>query len=1094
VQKFLLPLFLLALFPPVAGAVAVYWDGTAGDGDWTNSGNWSSDPLAHLPVTPASGDDLVIPAGIVLPARYPNPIPSLVVQAGSSAWGSLTLGSGVTLEVGTVTIKTGTTFDLRGDGVFKAGTVTAGYDTANPVDLIISDNVTLECTGDITINNNVELNLSFSGSADAEVTGGITIGNAAALKFNYAAGYTGAGTNAASITIGPGGTLNIDGADLNIGSGGLTGAITSSGGGIVTTGDLTQTGGGISGDVTITADGSGGIDLSRGNTLTSANLTATSGNIILENDATGVGGTLSFTANAVAAGKTIAVTESGNLEVTAGGIAADGGITLNGNVTIPPGSTVTLDSLTAKTVSITGNMELYGTLNAGSSPGSGITITVGGNWIQTGAFNPQVGTVEFSNTAVTINGNNTTWYDLEFQAGATVEFSNYPASNYSTVGGHHIRNKIKGAPARLTRATTVSGTLPVQEDYPALGNGHADKFWNLYYDPNKNGVFDDLENTELEWCWVRPAVSKTIKTPRVSGWGVPDYNVGWKVSCLVYSFTEDWDHNGRIDHIRVQSSAPVNMDFTGFSVNVTGYTVKGFSGAAPSPPPDISGYLFFIELEERDYPDTGETPSWEIRGSGNFRAGDGSSFVLLDAAKKPIDTAPPQVVYALALPGGNEIFVRLSEPVEFDIGFNAAASIRVKNTPGAYALVPVTTVSGKPLEFMITGVDPSVLTAADIARGINFEFEKIISPVPGHFHDSPAGFSYPPEAGGQTVGSYLLWPRDRKYEYGGNGAAAYEDRAPAWTGGDPVINLDKPNYNWNNDTAFDYVHRVSDALVARQPAGAAAPFFALPVYAHDVNGEGGANARSRIFEFEGGKALLYSDLTIQAKINDAVAPGLGGLELYYAQDRRIPAEYRSAAARHGTEGLWLPAPPAAPPFKGISGLTPRYYAANRAVGRPQGGNLYHFGIPVSTLLPEGTLEFYFRLVGAGPGSDLFVARLDEASALPWYRRIKPFAIQITDLPRQRGGVTIFNNVINPVRGDSVMVSCILDTGGRITAQVFSMDGTLIKTLVNGVRGAGNVTLSWDGKNAGGRAVARGLYFIRVVAPDIDEIRKVMVVR
>ena len=46
----------------------------------------------------------------------------------------------------------------------------------------------------------------------------------------------------------------------------------------------------------------------------------------------------------------------------------------------------------------------------------------------------------------------------------------------------------------------------------------------------------------------------------------------------------------------------------------------------------------------------------------------------------------------------------------------------------------------------------------------------------------------------------------------------------------------------------------------------------------------------------------------------------------------------------------------------------------------------------------------------------------------------------------------------------------------------------------GNRAAGDYTASWDGKNRGGRAVSRGMYFIRVVGPEIDEIRKVMIVK
>jgi hypothetical protein len=35
---------------------------------------------------------------------------------------------------------------------------------------------------------------------------------------------------------------------------------------------------------------------------------------------------------------------------------------------------------------------------------------------------------------------------------------------------------------------------------------------------------------------------------------------------------------------------------------------------------------------------------------------------------------------------------------------------------------------------------------------------------------------------------------------------------------------------------------------------------------------------------------------------------------------------------------------------------------------------------------------------------------------------------------------------------------------------------------------------WDGRNRGGRDVARGIYFIKVVAPGVEETRKVLIVK
>ena len=46
----------------------------------------------------------------------------------------------------------------------------------------------------------------------------------------------------------------------------------------------------------------------------------------------------------------------------------------------------------------------------------------------------------------------------------------------------------------------------------------------------------------------------------------------------------------------------------------------------------------------------------------------------------------------------------------------------------------------------------------------------------------------------------------------------------------------------------------------------------------------------------------------------------------------------------------------------------------------------------------------------------------------------------------------------------------------------------------GSASAGEHVYTWDGRNRGNRVVARGVYFIRVVGPGVNETRKVLVTR
>jgi flagellar hook assembly protein FlgD len=60
--------------------------------------------------------------------------------------------------------------------------------------------------------------------------------------------------------------------------------------------------------------------------------------------------------------------------------------------------------------------------------------------------------------------------------------------------------------------------------------------------------------------------------------------------------------------------------------------------------------------------------------------------------------------------------------------------------------------------------------------------------------------------------------------------------------------------------------------------------------------------------------------------------------------------------------------------------------------------------------------------------------------------------------------------------------------------VFTLDNNLVRVLSRGQQASGSYMLTWDGTNAGGQAVARGMYIIRATGPGFDETRKVMVVK
>ena len=105
-----------------------------------------------------------------------------------------------------------------------------------------------------------------------------------------------------------------------------------------------------------------------------------------------------------------------------------------------------------------------------------------------------------------------------------------------------------------------------------------------------------------------------------------------------------------------------------------------------------------------------------------------------------------------------------------------------------------------------------------------------------------------------------------------------------------------------------------------------------------------------------------------------------------------------------------------------------------------------------------------------------------------------WSFRLKDVMSQRGGVTILNNVINSTQHEKVVVKVNQPQQGNLTVLVMTLDGSIVDYLHRGTSAAGEHFYSWDGTNRRGRSVARGMYFIRVTGPGIDETRKVMVVK
>ena len=105
-----------------------------------------------------------------------------------------------------------------------------------------------------------------------------------------------------------------------------------------------------------------------------------------------------------------------------------------------------------------------------------------------------------------------------------------------------------------------------------------------------------------------------------------------------------------------------------------------------------------------------------------------------------------------------------------------------------------------------------------------------------------------------------------------------------------------------------------------------------------------------------------------------------------------------------------------------------------------------------------------------------------------------WSFKIKSIKQQRGGVTILNNVINVNAREQAVLEVNVPEEGNLNVFVMTVDGNIVKRLNHGRVSSGTHYYRWNGTNNASKPVSRGLYFVRVVGPGIDETRKVLCVK
>jgi hypothetical protein len=251
-----------------------------------------------------------------------------------------------------------------------------------------------------------------------------------------------------------------------------------------------------------------------------------------------------------------------------------------------------------------------------------------------------------------------------------------------------------------------------------------------------------------------------------------------------------------------------------------------------------------------------------------------------------------------------------------------------------------------------------------------------------------------------------------------------------------------------------------------------------PVWASDGQGaeQNQTGTAHVIHDFTGNESLAARDIELQAKVWGGATLAALPLRLYYDVN---------VAASRVVNGIWLPTGL----FSFLNGIVPgldngatRYLDPSSSTGV-----LRNFLIPGTDpeLKTGNKLQFLFRL------GSLYAVR---GTNLSDPRQLGIWSVPLKGITEQKNGVTILHNVIDPTQGQKTQILYTMQKAGVIVAQVFALDGSLVKVLTRGRQAPGDYSVFWDGKNDGGSVVARGVYFVRVVAPGLDETRNILVVK
>jgi hypothetical protein len=131
------------------------------------------------------------------------------------------------------------------------------------------------------------------------------------------------------------------------------------------------------------------------------------------------------------------------------------------------------------------------------------------------------------------------------------------------------------------------------------------------------------------------------------------------------------------------------------------------------------------------------------------------------------------------------------------------------------------------------------------------------------------------------------------------------------------------------------------------------------------------------------------------------------------------------------------------------------------------------------------------------GLDLYNAWVAQGKSPPVAMVSDTTSVEVTptfagdDVPAYR--TALYPNEPNPFN-PGTLVRYSLKRKSPVSVRVYDVRGSLVRTLIDGVRPAGMHEVMWNGRNGEGRAVSSGVYFLRMETPDYRFTRKAILLK